>query len=204
MLYLDTLENLAQDKTQNRFAISHEAVAGLRHLPELTPAAELLQKWEGKQIVWDEFQRAFKAQLRAEYRKDEQSRLKGLAKYCLANEVTLYSPEPAGAQTYRAILAEVINSIWERNGEPTRAIDRGAEPVEESPLAAEHRTQMEEIADKCQFFQAKTETDSRKSCLSCEHLDARIYTCPKIGKPVIDYKWSPPPAAQQQPVAPGA
>ena len=204
MLYLDTLENLAQDNTQNLFAISHEAVAGLRHLPELTPAAELLQKWEAKQIGWDEFQRAFKAQLRAEYRQDERSRLKGLAKYCLANEVTLYSPEPAGAQTYRAILAEVINSIWERSGEPTRAIDRAAEPAEESFLAAEHRVQMAEIADKCQFFQAKTVGDSRKSCLRCEHLDARIYTCPKIGKPVIDYKWNPPLIVQQPPAAPGA
>lgn len=197
MLYLDTFENLAQDKTQNRFAISHEAVEGLRHLPELTPAAELLEKWKAQQIGWDEFERAFKEQLRTEYRKDEKSRLKGLAKYCLANEVVLYSPEPPGAQTYRAILAEVINSIWERSGEPTRAVDRAAESVEESALPVEHRTQMEEIAEACEFFHAAATTYLRKSCLRCEYLDARIYTCAKLGKPVIDYKWSATPEIQQ-------
>ena len=194
MLYLDTLENLTQDSAHSaekgRFVISHEAVEGLRNIGELTPAAELLQKWDMHALGWEEFQQAFKAELRKEYSKGDSSRLKGLATYCIENDVTLYSPEPPGEQTYRAILAEVINSIWERTGETVRAVDRAAEPVAGNELSETHRHHMEEIANDCEHFQPTSQSRHPKSCLRCEHLETQIYACVKLNRPVIEYKWT--------------
>ena len=122
MLYLDTLDNFGENRTQNQFVVSRETIKGLQNILELTPAAELLQKWETEGLAWEEFQQAFKAQLREEYGKGEKSRLRRLANYCLENDVVIYSPESSGEQTYRAVLAEVIDNIWEadRHGDARR------------------------------------------------------------------------------------
>lgn len=190
MLYLDALENRPETGPQNQFAICHEKVAGIPAIPELTPSLQLLEKWETRTIEWGEFQQSFKAELRKEYGKGDTSRLKGLANYCLQNEVILYSPEPPGEQTYRAILTEVINSIWERLGETDRAIDRAATPYSDNTVSKAHQQEMAEIADNCAHFEPASENRSIRSCLHCEHLDAHIYACKKLGKPVIQYKWS--------------
>lgn len=190
MLYLDTLENLTQDGTPNRFVICHEAVKGLQNIHELTPAAELLQKWETHALEWEEFQQAFKTELRKEYGKGDGSRLRGLANYCIENDVTLYSPEPPGEQTYRAVLAGVVNNIWEQQGETVRAVDRATEPVAGKGLVESHRHHMEEIANDCEHFQPTSQSRYHKSCLCCEHVETQIYTCVKLNKPVIEYKWA--------------
>ena len=75
MLYLDTLDNFGENSTQNQFVICHETVKGLRNILELTPATELLQRWESKALAWEEFQQAFKAQLREEYGEGEKADL---------------------------------------------------------------------------------------------------------------------------------
>ena len=188
MLYLDTLDNLKKDNTQNQYAICHQAVDGLQRILELTPAAELLQRWETEKLGGEEFQQAFKAQLREEYSKGEKSRLRGLASYCLENDVVLYSPESPGEKTYRAVLTEVINSIWERTGEATRAIDQAAESVN-NRLAKVYREAMEEIAETCEYLQPTVQNPHRKSCLYCRHLDAQVYSCQKLDKLVIPYRW---------------
>ena len=120
MLYLDTLDNFGESSTRNQFVIWHETVKGLRNILELTPAVELLQKWETKMLAWEEFQQTFKAQLREEYSKGEKSQLRRWANYCIENDVVIYSPESSGEQTYRSVLAEVINSIWEQTGNACR------------------------------------------------------------------------------------
>ena len=113
MLYLNSLENRAASETKNQYAICYESVPGMTNIVELTPSKELLRQWESKIIDWEEFRKGFTAELREEYSKGDKSRLKGLTKYSLENNVTLHSPEPSGEQTYRAILAEVINLIWQ-------------------------------------------------------------------------------------------
>ncbi len=186
MLYLDSLENLTQNPTQNRFVICHKDVEGLHKIPELTPSVELLEKWNTQQIEWENFQTAFKAELRQEYNKGDNSRLKGLAKYCVENEVVLYSPEPPGEQTYRAILGEVINAIWKSTGVTIRAVEQDTG----SSLSAAHRHQMENLAHTCEYYQPLGTATLPKSCLHCEHLDTHIYTCEKLSKPVIQYEWN--------------
>ncbi len=188
MLYLDTLDNLKKNNTQNQFVICHQAVDGLQRILELTPAAELLRRWETEKLGWEEFQQAFKTQLREEYSKGEKSRLKGLANYCLENDVVLYSPESPGEQTYRAVLTEVINSIWEATGEAARAIDQAAESINNG-LAKVYRDTMEQIANTCEYLQPTVQNPHRKSCLYCGHLDAQVYSCQKLDKLVIPYRW---------------
>jgi hypothetical protein len=48
----------------------------------------------------------------------------------LENDVTLLSPEPSGEQTYRAILEEIINKIWQKEGVPNQVINLAQEPSE--------------------------------------------------------------------------
>ncbi len=188
MLYLDSLDNYTQNSTQNHFAICHEDVKGIRTIRELTPSVELLKKWDAQLIEWEDFRGAFKTELRQEYNKGDDSRLKGLAKYSIENEVILYSPEPPGEQTYRAILAEVLNAIWENTGVTIRAIDYASN----SSLAPAHRQQMEKIAHTCEHYEQLESTERRKSCLQCKYLDITLYTCEKLVKPVIQYEWSEP------------
>ena len=187
MLYLDTLDNFGENSTEERFVISHKTVNGLRNILELTPAAELLQRWQAQALAWEEFQQAFKAQLREEYNKGDKSRLRRLASYCLKNDVVIYSPESSGEQTYRAVLAEVMNSIWERTGEATRVIDKATEPA--NGLAKIHREAMERTANTCMYFQPSAQNRFRKSCFSCAYLDAQVYSCGKLNKLVIPYEW---------------
>lgn len=189
MLYLDALENQRENDTQNKFVICHQKVEGIRVIPELTPSVLLLKKWESRTIEWNQFQQRFKAELRKEYGKGDTSLLKRLSNYCLQNEVTLYSPEPPGEQTYRAILTEVINRIWEQRGEKKRAIDRAAKSELNNIVFRTHLSEMVETANRCAHFQPIPEIRLFHSCLFCEHLDARIYTCKKLGKPVINYRW---------------
>lgn len=190
MLYLDALENQAESDIANKFAICHQKVKGILEIPELAPSLSLLEKWEARTIKWDEFRKRFKAELRKEYGKGDTSLLKRLACYCLQNEVTLYSPEPPGTKTYRAILAEVINAIWEQLGEKKRVIDLAANPQVNNIAFRTHLNEMFEIANRCAHFQPIPETRLFYSCLRCEHIDTRIYACKKLGKPVINYRWS--------------
>ncbi len=189
MLYLDALENQTKSNTPNKFVICHQKVEGIRVIPELTPSVPLLKKWESRFIEWDKFQQRFKAELRKEYGKGNTSLLKRLANYCRKNEVMLYSPEPPGERTYRAILTEVINRIWEQLGEKKRAIDRAAKTGLNNILFRTHLSEMAETANRCAHFQPIPEIRLFYSCLFCEHLDARIYACKKLGKPVINYRW---------------
>jgi myosin heavy subunit len=145
MLYLNALENQATNQTGEEFTLCHE---GLRNLVELVPSKQLLRQWESKEIDWEEFRERFKAELRDEYSKEskgEKSRLKGLTTYSLENDVILYSPEPPGEQTYRAVLGEVVNIIWQREQRTERVIDLSLTVVTEQELKAlEHRiTQLE-------------------------------------------------------------
>ena len=189
VLYLDTLENQTESNTPNKFVICHQKVKGISVIPELTPSVPLLKKWESRVIDWDQFQQKFKAELRKEYRKGEISLLKRLTNYSLKNEVTLYSPEPPGERTYRAILTEVINKIWEQLGEKKRAIDRAAKSELNNIVFRTYLNEMTETANRCAHFQPIPEIRLFHSCLGCEHLDARIYACKKLGKPVISYRW---------------
>ena len=101
------------------------------NIPELAPSRELLTQWQSNTIDWEEFRERFTDEMRAEYRKKE-SRLKGLIKYSLENDVTLHSPEPSGEQTYRAILEGIINVIRKSQGQTGHVTDLAREPVEEA------------------------------------------------------------------------
>ena len=188
MLYLDTLDNYGENSTQNQFVICHETVKGLRNILELTPPAELLHKWKTEVLGWEEFRQVFKTQLHDEYSKGEKSQIRHLVNYCLENDVVIYSPESPGERTYRAILVEVINSICERTGEITLVIDKAAKSINNG-LSKVHREAMENNADTCTYFQTPVQNGSRKSCLYCVHLDAQVYSCGKLDKPVIPYEW---------------
>ena len=107
---------------------AHEKIPAMQNITELAPSKELLAQWESKEIDWEKFRKQFTDEMRAEYR-NEASRLKGLTKYSLENDVTLHSPEPSGEQTYRAILEEIVNNIWKREGRTDRVINLAAEPV---------------------------------------------------------------------------
>ena len=87
------------------------------------------------------------------------------------------------------VLAEVVNRIWERLGEKKRAIDRAAKYGSNNIVFLTHLNEMGQTANRCAHFQPIPETRLFYSCLRCEHLDARIYACKKLGKPVISYKW---------------
>lgn len=116
MLYLNSIENAEASPTEKKYTICHEEVPPMRNIPELAPSMELLAQWESKEISWEIFRKKFIEEMKTEYLNGEMSRLKGLAKYALANDVTLHSPEPSGERTYRSILEGIINQIWESQG----------------------------------------------------------------------------------------
>ncbi len=132
MLYLNSIENAEASPTKKKYAICHEEIPSMLHIPELAPSRELLTQWQSNTIDWEDFRQRFTDEMRAEYRKEE-SRLKGLIKYSLENDVTLHSPEPSGDQTYRAILEGIINVICKSQGQTGRVTNLASEPVEESP-----------------------------------------------------------------------
>ena len=151
MLYLNSVENAAASKTDKKYAICYEKIPAMQNITELGPSKELLTQWESKEIGWEEFRKNFMAEMRAEYRKEE-SRLKKLIQYSLENDITLHSPEPNGEQTYRAILEEIINNIWQGEGRTDRVINLVGDPVEPFHLTVANQEQMKQIATKCKFF----------------------------------------------------
>ena len=131
MLYLNSIENAEASPTDRKYAICHEEVPLMPNIPELAPSRELLAQWQSNTIDWEEFRKRFTDEMRAAYRKEE-SRLKGLIKYSLENDVTLHSPEPSGEQTYRAILEGIINVICKSQGQTGHVINLASEPIEDS------------------------------------------------------------------------
>ena len=191
MLYLNSVENAAASKTEKKYAICYEKIPALQNIIELVPSKQLLAQWESQKIGWEEFRKRFTDEMRAEYRK-ETSRLKGLTKYSLENDITLHSPEPSGSQTYRAILEEIINSIWKREGRKDRVINLAGEPVEMSHLTAANHEQMKQVAAKCEFFSPIQPHPQPKTCQHCKHLDQQVYMCPTTNQVVIHYEWTTP------------
>jgi uncharacterized protein YeaO (DUF488 family)/uncharacterized coiled-coil protein SlyX len=134
MLYLNSIENVEASPTEKKYAICHEEIPSMLNIPELAPSSELLARWQSQEISWEEFREQFFEEMRTEYSNGEMSRLKGLKKYCLENDVTLHSPEPSGEQAYRTILEGIINAIWKSEGRTDRVINLAREPIEESQL----------------------------------------------------------------------
>ena len=56
-------------------------------------------------------------------------------------------------------------------------------------LSEAHREAMKKNADACNYFQLSTQNQTRKSCLYCAYLDTQIYSCEKLNKLVIPYRW---------------
>lgn len=191
MLYLNSVENAAASKTDKKYAICYEKIPAMQNIAELAPSKELLTQWKSKEIGWEEFRENFMAELRAEYHKEE-SQSKKLIQASLQNDITLHSPEPSGEQTYRAILEELINDIWQGEGRTDRVINLVGESVEVFHLTMANQEQMKQIATKCEFF-FPTQIGSRsRTCLRCNHLDQQVYMCPRTNRVVIHYKWTTP------------
>ena len=154
------------------------------NLPELVPSKELFARWESGAIGWEEFREGFTKEMRTEF-KGAKSKLKGLTDYSLANDVTLLSPEPSGEQTYRAILEEIINQIWEREGVTDRVINLAQRPVEhpqqselKQALAAKDE-KIRSLDDEIKSLQAEiqkkdTENDTLKAQI--EQLQEQLAT----------------------------
>ena len=191
MLYLNSVENAAASKTEKKYAICHKKIPAMQNITELAPSKELLAQWESKEIDWEEFREQFTDEMRAQYRNGE-SRLKKLIKYSLENDVTLHSPEPSGEQTYRAILEEIVNNIWKREGRTDRVINLAWEPAEALHLTEADQEQMEQIAVKCEFFSPMQPDNQSKTCRHCTHLDQQIYMCPMTNQVVVHYEWTTP------------
>ena len=191
MLYLNSVENAAASKTEKKYAICHEKIPAMQNITELAPSKELLAQWESQEIDWEEFREQFTDEMRAQYRNGE-SRLKKLIKYSLGNDVTLHSPEPSGEQTYRAILEEIVNNIWKREGRTDHVINLAWEPAEALHLTEADEEQMEQIAVKCEFFSPMQPDNQSKTCRHCTHLDQQIYMCPMTNQVVVHYEWTTP------------
>ncbi len=132
MLYLNSIENAEASPTEKKFAICHEEVSAMQNVPELAPSRELLAQWQSNEIDWKEFNKKFREEMRAEYSNGKESLLKRLAKRSLVNDIALHSPEPSGERTYRAILEEIINIIWKKEGRTERVRNLARESIEES------------------------------------------------------------------------
>ena len=179
MLYLNSFENAAASTTEQKYVISP-----MPNLPELVPSKELLARWKSGAIGWEEFREGFTKEMRTEF-KGAKSKLKGLTDYSLANDVTLLSPEPSGEQTYRAILEEIINQIWEREGVTDRVINLAQRPVEhpqqpelKQALAAKDE-KIRSLDDEIKSLQAEiqkkdTENDTLKAQI--EQLQEQLAT----------------------------
>ena len=191
MLYLNSVENAAASKTEKKYAICHEKIPAMQNITELAPSKELLAQWESQEIDWEEFREQFTDEMRAQYRNGE-SRLKKLIKYSLGNDVTLHSPEPSGEQTYRAILEDIVDNIWKREGRTDRVINLAWEPAEALHLTEADEEQMEQIAVKCEFFSPMQPDNQSKTCRHCTHLDQQIYMCPMTNQVVVHYEWTTP------------
>lgn len=191
MLYLNSVANVASTKTSKKHVICYEKIPAMQNIPELAPSKELFARWESKEIDWRAFRKQFTGELKAESR-EQKSRLKELMGYSLTNDVTLHSPEPNGEQTYRAVLEEVINEIWQREGRTDRALNLAGEPVEAPHLPVTDREQMKQIASECESFSSRHSDTSPKTCQRCKHLDQHVFMCPTTDQVVVDYKWATP------------
>ena len=170
----------------------------MQNITELAPSKQLLTQWESKEIGWEEFRRNFMAELRAEYRTEE-SQLKTSIQYSLENDITLHSPESSGEQTYRAILEELINQIWQGEGRTNRVINLVGESIETFHLTSENQRQMKQIAAKCEFFSPMRSANRSRTCQHCNHLDQQVYMCPRTNRVVIHYEWTTPVRINVQP-----
>jgi len=192
MLYLNSLENVEASKTEKKYAICREKVASMTSIPELAPSEALLKRWQAGETDWDTFRQAFMDEMRIEFRKGEKSRLRGVAKYSLENDVTLHTPEPPGPQTYRAVLAEIVNGIWQREGREEQVIDLALTPEVDTHLTAEDLQMMAEIAESCDAFSPKRKSNRTRTCRACKHLDENVYMCPVKKRVVVHYEWVAP------------
>ena len=190
MLYLNSVANVASTKTAKKYAICYEKIPAMQNIPELAPSKELLALWESKEIDWRAFRKQFTEELKAESR-EQKSQLKELMEYSL-NDITLHSPEANGEQTYRAILEEIINEIWQREGRSDRALNLSGEPVEVLHLSTGDQEQMKQIAAECESFSSMHPNNSPKTCQRCKHLDQRVFMCLTTDQVVVDYKWTTP------------
>ena len=191
MLYLNSLENAAASETDKKYAICHEKIPSMQNITELAPSKSLLNRWQSGEMGWETFREQFKNEMREEYRKGDDSRLKRLAKYSLENDVTLHTPEPGGEQTYRAIFAEIMNGIWKLQGREDRIIDLALQS-ENADLTDADRLRMEEIAAQCDAFSAGPPQTQQRTCRVCKHLDREVYMCPVKGVVVVNYEWAKP------------
>ncbi len=191
MLYLNSVENAAASKTDKKYAICYEKIPAMQNIIELAPSKALLTQWESREIGWEEFRKNFMTEMRAEYCKEE-SRLKHLIQYSLENDITLHSPEPSGEQTYRAILEELINEIWQGEGRTDRAINLVGGSVEAFHLTTANHKQMKQIATKCEFFSPMQSRSWSRTCQHCNHLDRQVYICPRTNRVVTHYEWTTP------------
>ena len=189
MLYLNSIANVASTITAKKYAICYEKIPAMQNIPELAPSKELLAQWESKEIDWRAFRKQFTEELRAESREQE-SRLKELMECSLANDVTFHSPEPNGEQTYRTILEETINEIWQREGRTDRALNLAGEPVGVLHLPAADQDQMKQIATECESFSSMHSDNSSKTCQRCKHLDQQVFMCLTTEQVVVDYQWA--------------
>ena len=191
MLYVNSVDNAAASKTDKRYAICYDRIPAMQNITELAPSKKLLTQWKYREIGWEEFRKQFTDEMRAEYRREE-SRLKKITQDSLEKDVTLHTPESNGEQTYRAVLEEIINSIWQREGRTDRVVNLLEERVETLHLTAENREQMKQIAAKCDFYSPVQLDAPSKTCQHCNHLDQQVYMCPTTNQVVIHYEWTTP------------
>ncbi len=191
MLYLNSVENATATKTDKKYAICYEKIPAMQNITELAPSKELLTQWESKEIGWEEFRKNFMAEMRAEYRKED-SQLKNLIRDSLKNDITLHSPEPCGEQTYRAILEELVNDIWQGEGRSDCVINLVGESAKVFHMTAANQEQMQQIATKCEFFSPNQLASQSRTCHRCDHLDQQVYLCPRTNRVVIHYEWTTP------------
>jgi hypothetical protein len=199
MLYINSISN-QKASIGRKFALCHEKIPGIPNVLELMPSQELLRAYRSKKISFEEFEKRFRQQMRAEYKKP-QNRLKGLAEYSIKSDVTLHSPEEKSDGSYRSILAEIINGIWRSMDINQTVIDltisqemeiseigEEAEVSEEMEPGAES-LEFEDIAKKCEFFSPKSSEDKRFSCTLCQYYDGNIYACNKKNELLVKPHW---------------
>ena len=68
------------------------------------------------------------------------------------------------------------------------ALDKATQSIN-SGLSKIHQDAMEKNADACNYFRSSVQNQIHKSCLHCAYLDTQVYSCSKLNKTVIPYKW---------------
>ena len=207
MLYINSISN-QNASIGRKFAICHEKIPGIPNVLELTPAREILEAYRAKKISFEEFEKQFKQQMRDEYKKP-QNRLKGLAEYSIKSDVTLHSPEKNSQNSYRNILAEIINGIWQSLGINQTVIDLTSSQQMEAPEGEQREIplivqeaevpeemepeteslEFEDIARECDFFSPQNSENRRISCIICQYYDGNIYACNKKNILLVPYRW---------------